>query len=263
MLYFILNELYDLYKNGPYIYFTAFWNYIEWLLIICSISAFILFYYRLSWAYRVLDFFKKTRGYGYIKLQRIAFWNQMLTIFLASSCALSTLRFLKLFRFYKKIYALALTLDYCIRELMGFAIMFFFVWVAFVQMMYLYFFDKLESYANPFKAFTTSFECLIGKFDKNLMLSTNYAVGPFIFTFYPIVMGFMMVNIFITMVCEAFKTVRLDIKMSEDEFRISHIVKKLIGFVKQNKQLEKSKDYMSHNEMFAKKIDELLDHLTL
>lgn len=178
IFYFTIFEIVEFIKMGPRKYLTKFWNLIEWLLIICSCVAFSLFFYRLSYAYQVLDFFQKTSGYGHIKLQIISYWNQLLTCSLGGCCVFATLKILKLFRFYKKIYALAMTLKFCIRELLGFGLMFTFVWIAFVQMMYLYFYDKLKSYSNPLNAFTTSFECLVGKFDKNLLLSTQYLLGP-------------------------------------------------------------------------------------
>lgn len=182
ILYAMVVEIIELFKIGLFKYFSQFWNYIEWLLIIFSWVAFGLFFYRLSQAYSVLNFFAQTNGYGHIKLQITSFWNQMLTISLGLCCVFATLKFLKLFRFYKKIYALALTLKYCISELLGFALMFVFVWLAFVQMLYLFYYDKLQSYWSPFNAFTTSFECLVGKFDQNLKLSMAYFFGPVLFT---------------------------------------------------------------------------------
>lgn len=220
ILYSMVKEIIEFFRVGMRKYLSRFWNYVEWLLIIFSWVAFGLFFYRLSQAYAVLDFFQKTSGYGHIKLQIVSFWNQMLTISLGACCVFSTLKLLKLFRFYKKIYALALTLKHCITELLGFGLMFLFVWVAFVQMLYLFYFDKLESYWSPMKSFTTSFECLVGKFDRNLNQSTNYFFGPVLFVIYPVVMAFMMINIFITIVCESFKEVRFEIRRNGDELQM-------------------------------------------
>lgn len=98
IVYFFCMEIKQLVREGPRAYFTKFWNYVEWLLILLSLVAFALFFYRLSQAYAVLDFFKKTSGYGYMKLQIVAFWNQMLTVSLGACCVFGTIRFLKLFR---------------------------------------------------------------------------------------------------------------------------------------------------------------------
>jgi polycystin 1L2 len=96
--YFIFAEIREMFKSGLRSYCTKFWNYVEWAMIALSLVAFALFFYRLSQAYSVLDFFEKTQGYGYKKLQIVSYWNQMLTISLAACCVFATLRFLKLFR---------------------------------------------------------------------------------------------------------------------------------------------------------------------
>lgn len=55
--YFMVCELIELFKVGFRNYFKRFWNYIEWLLILCSFLAFGLFFYRLSIAYEVINCF--------------------------------------------------------------------------------------------------------------------------------------------------------------------------------------------------------------
>lgn len=263
--YFMICELIEMYKVGIRSYFRRFWNYIEWMLILSSYLAFALFFYRLSVAYEVLDFFKRTSGYGYMNLQGINTWNQVLTISLALCCVFGTLRLLKLFRFYKKMYTLALTLKHCIKELLGFGVMFTFVWVAFVQMLYLYFYDKLESYWNPLNAFTTSFECLVGKFDKNLKLSENYLLGPIIFVIYPIVMAFMMINIFITIVCESFKEVRYEINREGDDLRFFAYFNDKIKerFSDPNSRARINNDrYLEPTNKLPRNVDRLIDNLS-
>lgn len=263
--YFMIKEIHELYKEGIRSYGKRFWNYVEWLLIVFSWVALALFFYRLSTAYDVLDFFQKTSGYGYIKLQKINNWNQVLTISLALCCVLGTLRFLKLFRFYKKIYALALTLKHCIGELFGFGIMFSFVWLAFVQLMYLFFYDKIVSYSTPINAFTTSFECLVGKFDQNLKVSTNWALGPLIFTIYPIIMAFMMINIFITIVCESFKEIRFEINKHGNELEIIAFFKDKFNdyFSDKNERSRvRNEKYVDPTNKLPKNVDRLIDNLS-
>lgn len=168
-------------------------------------------------------------------------------------------------RFYKKIYALALTLKFAIAEMLGFSIMFVFVWVSFVQMMYLYFYDKLDSYSNPMSAFITSFECLVGKFDKNLIASTQYALGPIIFVVYPVVMAFMMINIFITIVCDAFKEVRCDIRKNDNELEMYAYFRDMLKYKMSNKNdrtLVANERYMDTVQRLPYNVDRLINNLS-
>lgn len=265
IIYSMVAEVIEFFRVGMRKYFSRFWNYVEWLLIAFSWAAFGLFFYRLSQAYAVLSFFEKTSGYGHIKLQITSYWNQMLTISLGACCVFSTLKLLKLFRFYKKIYALALTLKHCISELLGFGLMFVFVWVAFVQMLYLFFFDKIISYWSPMKAFTTSFECLVGKFDTNLKLSTEYFLGPILFTIYPVVMAFMMINIFITIVCESFKEVRFEIRRDGDELKmVDYFSSRFKNYQKDpyDRSRINNDKYLEISNKLPKNVDRLIENLS-
>lgn len=60
VFYFMVRELIELYKVGFRSYFQRFWNYIEWLLILLSMLAFGLFFYRLSVAYEVSFIFSSS-----------------------------------------------------------------------------------------------------------------------------------------------------------------------------------------------------------
>ena len=100
----------------------------EWSIILFSWTAFGLFFYRINAANAVGQFFTKTSGYGYFKLQNIAFWSLVLNYSLSFCIALGTLKFLKIFRFNKRISFLASTLSNCFHELKIFCIIFGFIY---------------------------------------------------------------------------------------------------------------------------------------
>ncbi|CAF0973552.1 unnamed protein product, partial [Brachionus calyciflorus] len=218
--FFMIKQIVVLWKTGFIKYFKQFWNYIEWLIIIFSWSAFAIFIYRLNEANEVLDFFKKTQGYGYLNLQRINSWNQLLSIFMGLCAALGTLKFLKLFRFNNKIYSIATTLKYSIRHLLGFSLVFLLIWLAFVQLMYLIFFERLFAYYTIFRSAMTSFQIMLGKFDSSSLLRDGTLFGPLVFSFYNIMIVLILLNIFISIVCDAFEKVREEIQINNNELEI-------------------------------------------
>ena len=89
--------------------------------------------------------------------------NQLIVITLSCCCAFQTIKFLQLLRFNNKIYMLALTLNHCLPNLGGFALVFSVVWFAYVQLMFLFFNEKSYAYADIVKAVTTSFQIMLGK----------------------------------------------------------------------------------------------------
>ncbi len=52
-------------------YLSEFWSYIEWSIIITACISCDMILKRLRAAQEVLDFFKQTAGYGYMKLQNV------------------------------------------------------------------------------------------------------------------------------------------------------------------------------------------------
>jgi polycystin 1L2 len=147
IVWFMVKEVRTVYRLRCLKYFTV-WALIQWTIIISSWIGFGIYIYRLKTAYEVLDFFKKTSGYGYIKLQKINEWNQVLTMCIGICAFMGTLNFLKLLRFNAKISYLTNTLKHSANDLIGFSIVFLIVWLAFVQLMYLVFVDKIRTYST-------------------------------------------------------------------------------------------------------------------
>lgn len=144
--------------------------------------------------------------------------------------------------------------------------MFLFIWVAFVQLIYLFFYDKIEAYSDPLNAFTTSFECLVGKFDKTFSLSSRYALGPVIIVIYPIVMAFMIINIFVTIVCDAFKAVRTDIQQNDNELQMVAFFRDKIRerwfCDKKDRQNVSNETYVDTTQRLPQNVDRLIKNLS-
>ena len=92
---------------------------------------------RLETANQVLSLFKETGGYGYMKLQTATECNQVLIFAFGLCSSFGTIKFLKMLRFNKQIAFLGLTMKRCFGELVSFSLVFFLIWFAFVQWMYL------------------------------------------------------------------------------------------------------------------------------
>jgi len=108
--------------------------------------------YRLKVAQKVLDFFKRTSGYGYMKLQIVNECNQILTYSLGLCVAFAAIKFLKILRFNKHISYLCWTLKNFFNELASFSVVFFLVLMAFVQLIYLIYGSYLEGYSTITKS---------------------------------------------------------------------------------------------------------------
>jgi polycystin 1L2 len=262
IIYFMYIQVRDLYKRGILEYMSDFWSYIEWSIISTALISFAMFIYRLIVAKEVLDFFKRTSGYGYMKLQSVNDCNLTLTYSLGLCVAFSTIKYLKMLRFNKHISHLGLTLKSCLSELMSFSFILFLIWMAFVQLMYLFYGSYLGGYASLIKSAETAFVVMLGKFDSSEYMQQNTLIGPFIFSAYNIVMICFILNIFISIITDAFEKVRLEYMSNpRREFHFWSTGKMIVHNFFENKQenhISKRKPkYRDHMSVFPKRVDQL------
>ena len=208
VIFFMITQIKSLAKIGIFKYMSDFWSYIEFSIISCALIAFLMFILRYIVAQEVLDFFKKTSGFGYMKLQSVNEYNQYLTYSLSLCVGFSTIKYLKMLRFNEHILNLGLTLKNCLVELASFGMIFSIILFSFVQLMYLFYGSYLDGYSSLGKSFETSFTVMLGKFDTSHYLQQNKILGPFIFSIFNIIMIFFALNIFVTIITESFDKVR-------------------------------------------------------
>ena len=260
--YFIIIEIIECIKAGLKSYLAEFWNLIELSIIITACVSFIMTLLRLIAANNVSEFFRTTRGYGYIKLQTVNGYNQILTYSLGLCASIGTIKFLKMLRFNQNITILGVTLKTCFEELASFSFIFFLIWISFVQIMYLVFNQSLKGYLSFTKSMSSAFEIMIRKLSANSFLDSNPILGPIIVSAYNAVILFFALNIFISIIIDSFEKVRNEAKINPDKFGfLGHILDKFKKiFRKKDQEMSYSK-YKSHMDMMPKQVDKIIDHV--
>jgi polycystin 1L2 len=268
--WFIVKELRMLLKQGRN--YIGVWPLVEWGIIVSSLIGISLYVYRYKVALDILSFFAETSGYSYIKLQKVSEWNQVLQCCIGMCAFLGTLKFMKLLRFNVKVNYLISTLTRAAHDIFGFAVVFIVVWMAFVQLMYFIFVQKLMGYSTMIKAMMTSFQIMVGKFDVNGLVNANPILGPIIFTAFNVVVIFFLLNVFISLVSEAFEQERLLEKTSEKKYSLKEyfIIKwnKLVWKYGNNRKniliddkylnLTNKEAYLTYLHLLPDKIDQVL-----
>ena len=267
IIYYSIQEILQFFKQGK-TYLLQFWTLVEWSIIGFSWAAFGLFFYRINAANDVALFFKQTSGYGYFKLQKIAFWNLALNYSLSFCIALGTLKFLKVFQFNDVLLQLGMTLKNCIKELFAFFFMFLTIWIGFVQLFHFIFLKTMLEFSTPVESMKTCFEIMLGNFEVDPLVQTDPVLGRIIYMFYNVFIVFIMLTVFISIINDSFKTVRnrskkRDYKMSQylfDKF-YSLFSKKNAYEVKVNTCQKSDIIYKDQIEYLAEKVENLLTTL--
>jgi hypothetical protein len=254
IIFFTIQEIRQLFKKGKN-HIIQFWTLVEWLIICFSWTAFALFFYRINAADAVGKFFDKTSGYGYFKLQITAFWDLGLNYSLSFCIALGTLKFLKIFRFNKRISFLASTLSNCFKELISFGLMFGIIYFAFVQLFYFFYHKILYQFSTIMRSMVNCFEIMLGKFQVQPLLQADSFFGPIIYCTYNVCIIFVLLTMFVSIINDSFKIVREDSKKQDYEM-FEYMRDRVKSFFEKKK--ENTIVYKDQIEYLTDKIDDLL-----
>jgi polycystin 1L2 len=264
-----INEIKCCYNLGIFDYFRHFWNYIDLFVIIFSWASFGLYIARWSAGNDVAKFFKSTSGYGYINMRFVSYLNETLDICVALCISLSTLKLMKILELNVRLSLLASLVKCCFSDFVSFGVMFLISWMAFVQIFYLVYNDKVRSFSSILKSMQTCFEILLGKFDSVPMMQAHNTVGIITFVIYHFIILFIMVNLFVSIVIDNFLTVKRDSKKHFENFDVVEIIfGQIASFFKSTSdqsprakfKLNKVNTYREKSDMFALKVDQLIDY---
>ena len=263
VLYFLYKQIKEVKNKEFKEYVNDFWFCIEWSIILLAFISFSMILVRFKKALEVLNFFKTTSGFGYINLQTLNECNQILTYCLGLCSTFGTIKFLKMLRFNKYIAFLGLTLKLCLSELVSFSLVFFVIWIAFVQLMFFIYGTDLEGYSSFLKSMATAFQMMLGKFDASQFTRINPILAPLVFAMYNIVIICFTLNIFVSIITDAFDVVRFDRNENENknEYRfLDFAFKKLKALFNKNKinaNLFSLPKYRSHISILPKHVNRL------
>ncbi|XP_036357895.1 polycystin-1-like isoform X2 [Octopus sinensis] len=219
LIYFLIKEVKLLLKLRRK-YLKEFWNLVELGIVSLSIAGMFIFIYKLLETTRLTDLFRKTQGNKYMKFQYVAFWNEMFCIIVGWLVFLATLKFMKLLRFNKRMSMLSSTLTNSAPSLLNFSLVFWIFFLSFVQVFYLLFFREMSDFANFITAAETGFLMMMGKFDFHMMKLIQPILCPLIFAMFVVTITFILLNMFLSILNEAFASVKEDLDKQSNEYEI-------------------------------------------
>jgi len=238
-------------------YLIQFWKLVNLFIISFSIASFAVsfnFYYNQQ---KSLDLISQTQGYSYINFQGLTISNNLLIILLALSCFFSSIKFIRLFRFNKKILFFSKVFKKCLNNMTNFSFIFLVFLFAFIQIMYLSFNDQVKD----FKSFTTSimtvFNILITRCPIPF-LNNNLVIFPFFF-----ILDFIFLSLMILILENTFQSMKKD-KEFKDKYEIDYIeiLKSKLNIFNRKIKLEPTKKEKDNLNELSNNIDKLIAYFT-
>ncbi|KAJ8037623.1 Polycystic kidney disease protein 1-like 2 [Holothuria leucospilota] len=272
ILFFLVKQILQIRKQKKE-YLKGFWNLCECAIIGFSIAACVIFFYRLVVTNYLLTRFRETGGSVFIKLQYVAYWNELLGYMLGWLIFIGTLKFLKLLKFNRRIGLLSSTIKNCSTDLLYFAIMFSVFFFAFAIAFYLVLNTHVYNYSDFIYTCETLISSILGKFHFQELLEANRVLGPILFFLFMGTITFILINMFLTIINEAFSNVKRDIsKQSNDYEVVEFMVYRMKSFFgissKSNVVSEKDvseevkKKEVDPMDAFPEKVNQLLNSIS-
>ncbi|XP_071943837.1 polycystin family receptor for egg jelly-like [Antedon mediterranea] len=218
ILLFLVRE-YSNIKQERKAYFKKFSNLIEFAVLLLSILALIAYINRYIFGKR-LKTLREDDIKQYLNFQHFAIWEQMYYYILGFILFISTAKFLKLLRFNRRMLLLSNTISCCWLELLLFLMVFLIIFAAYASCGYLLFGSTLKDYSSYLTTLESLFATLLGKFDFLSMQEENRVLGALFFFSFMMTIVFILMNMFLTIINEAFSQTRADNERLNNELEM-------------------------------------------
>ena len=236
MLYFMYREGKSIYKKGK-AYFNGFFNWMEVVMIVCELAMVVLFFARLWEVDKNLAELRYNPK-DFVSFQYAGAADESLTFIMGVLVFLVTLRFLKLFRFNKRMSLLGSTIGECAKPLGSFCISFMIVFLAYAILAYLVFGLENDKFKNFLTTIETQISIILGDFDYEELSSTNRILGPAYFFSFMYFSVFYLLNMFMAIINDSFA----DVKSSNDKQKNEYeMVEFILARFKENLGLNRNR----------------------
>lgn len=249
--------MYD-FKMG-FLYFSAFWNLIEFTKIIVGITAIIMYLTKTYYVKTSLTNLSAREG-EFINFQRVAIWNEIFIYCVGFICFSSILYVINLLRFNVKMSALALVLKNSTEDLMSFSVIFFILFFAFASFAYVGKYTKhllgLQNICFSFwsnyadlqwnhnyprdyvwassrlskyvLAIRKVYSIILGDLDFSTMGEINGSIGTIYYFIFTTVMTFIVMNFFFTILGDGFAQTQEQLHQLHNQYEILAFLKGLL-----------------------------------
>ncbi|KAK2546861.1 Polycystic kidney disease protein 1-like 2, partial [Acropora cervicornis] len=229
--FFVVREIRLFIKKGKE-HLKDPWGVLEIFVTLLSLSAVGLYFARMKFRDDALDTMRATRS-GFVSFHYTAFLDEWLKCIMGIIVFLSFIKMFRLLRFNRRMSMLQQVLKRCIGQLVSFMFMFALAFLAFALLASLVFGQSMEGFGTFFKSCASLMDTLLGKFTLKEMLQANRIIGPIFFCSYTVFVVFILINMFVSIINDAFTEVRSDVEKQSNEYEIVdfmiHRLKENIG----------------------------------
>ncbi|XP_033890817.3 polycystin-2-like [Acipenser ruthenus] len=224
ILYYMVEEILEIRIHRLY-YFRSLWNCLDILIIVLSLAAIVINIYRTSTVKAVLKYLLENQetfpNFEQLTSLQIQFNNLAAVIVF-----FSWVKLFKFINFNKTMSQLSSTMSRCAKDVIGFAIMFFIIFLAYAQLAYLVFGTQVDDFSTFQACIFTQFRIILGDFDFAKIEEANRILGPIYFTTFVFFIFFILLNMFLAIINDTYSEVKADMAQQKSEMELADLIKK-------------------------------------
>lgn len=189
----------------------------------------------------MLKVFDTTFGNGYVRMEYAALLDLYLLYAVGFIVFFTTVKFIKLLQFNKRMNLLGLTLSHCWEDLEVFFLTFGVIFFTFTLLFFTIFNLQLEEFSSFLAALQMSFAMMLGKFDFEKMTLANN-LSPVMFFVFSLSTSMILINLMLTIIIRTFTKIKNDLKNKPNKYDIlDYVTNKTMLFLnlRQEKPLPK------------------------
>ncbi|XP_032488120.1 polycystin-2 isoform X1 [Phocoena sinus] len=223
ILYYVVEEILEIRIHKLH-YFRSFWNCLDVVIIVLSVVAAGINIHRTSNVEVLLQFLEDQNAFP--NFENLAYWQIQFNNIAAVIVFFVWIKLFKFINFNRTMSQLSTTMSRCAKDLFGFAIMFFIIFLAYAQLAYLVFGTQVDDFSTFQECIFTQFRIILGDVNFAEMEEANRVLGPIYFTTFVFFMFFILLNMFLAIINDTYSEVKSDLAQQKAEMELSDLVRK-------------------------------------
>lgn len=224
IFYYVVEEVLEIHIHRLH-YFKSLWNCLDVLIVALSVVAIIMNVTRTAMVGNLLTGLLENHtvhpSFEPLANLQIQFNNMAAVIVF-----FSWVKLFKFINFNKTMNQLSSTMSRCAKDLVGFAIMFFIIFLAYAQLAYLVFGTQVSDFSTFQASIFTQFRIILGDFNFSEIEEANPVLGPIYFTTFVFFIFFILMNMFLAIINDTYSEVKADMSQQRSEMEMTDLIKK-------------------------------------
>ncbi|KAJ8388264.1 hypothetical protein AAFF_G00135250 [Aldrovandia affinis] len=224
ILYYVVEEVLEIRIHRLH-YFRNLWNCLDVLIVLLSVAAIVMSIYR-TWSVSQQLQYLLQHYSTYPDFQHLAYLQVQFNNLAAVIVFFSWVKLFKFINFNKTMSQLSSTMSRCAKDITGFTIMFFIIFLAYAQLAYLVFGTQVNDFSTFQACIFTQFRIILGDFEFSEIEEANRILGPIYFTSFVFFVFFILLNMFLAIINDTYSEVKGDMAQQKSEMELSDLIKK-------------------------------------